>query len=127
MDYSPIHHLISSRIQAQQQIRIDHKLRNLKVELEDMKEYLDNKAADIAARIEELDHRLRSATDRKEGARLLDERARLDKEARDTRTRKLEFENTFHDDYSQRERLLLGKRFLDLEKRLIFSLHFKIC
>lgn len=113
-------------IQDQQQIRIDRKLQNLKVELQDMKDYLDNKAAEIASKIEELDQKLRSVTDRREGNHLLEEKARLDKEARGIRTKKLEFENTFHDDFAQKQRDLQAKRFPEVDPRLIFSFNFEI-
>ena len=113
-------------IQNQQQARIDRKLQNLKVELQDMKEYLDKKEAELTAKIKELDQKIRNTNDRKEGKQLLEEKARLDKEARNTRTKKLEFENEFAEDFTRQEIALQGKRFLDVEPRLIFSLCFEI-
>ncbi len=113
-------------IRQQQQIRIDRKLQNLKMELHDMKEYLDKKEADINSKIEDLDQKLRSTTDRQVGKQLLEEKARLEKEARKTRSQKLEFENTFSEEFSAQELRLQEKRFLDVEPRLVFSLNFEI-
>ncbi len=113
-------------IREQQQIRIDRKLQNLKAELADMKEYLDKKEAELTARIDELDQKLRNTTDRTEGKRMLEEKAKLDKEARNTRTQKLTFENDFADDFAGQELALQEKRFFDVEPRLVFSLCFEI-
>jgi len=76
--------------------------------------------------LEELDKKIKSTFDAKEGKELIKEKAKRQKLLNNVRAKLLKFQQEFSKMYDKEENKLLEKRFLDTEEKLIFSLNFEV-
>ncbi|MCD6122171.1 MAG: DEAD/DEAH box helicase family protein [Spirochaetales bacterium] len=114
------------KIQKIQQPRLEQKLHKLNIELEDTRNYLLDKEKSYEREIEELDKKIKSTFDAKEGKELIKEKAKRQKLLNNVRAKLLKFQQEFSKMYDKEENKLLEKRFLDTEEKLIFSLNFEV-
>ncbi|HOV14741.1 MAG TPA: hypothetical protein PK771_10685, partial [Spirochaetota bacterium] len=113
-------------IQNFQQPRIDKKLHNLRIELKDTEGYLKKQIEDLSEEIEKIERNIRETVDNEKGKKLINE-----KKSKQTRLANIEeelliFKKTFDKKFRDEENKLLEKRFLEVEKEIIFSYEFVI-
>jgi len=113
-------------IQQTQQPRLDKKLHNLEIELQDMEEYLKNKEEEVKAALSEADHKINTTFDRETGKQLLKDKERLQNELKSIRKELLAFQDDFQDRFDKEERRLQEKRFIETSLRRVFTLHFQV-
>lgn len=113
-------------IQQTQQPRLDKKLHNLEIELQDMEEYLKNKEKEVKTALSEVDHKINTTFDRETGKQLLKDKERLQNELKSIRKELLTFQDDFQDRFDKEERRLQEKRFIETSLRRVFTLHFQV-
>ncbi|HPO48853.1 MAG TPA: SNF2-related protein [Spirochaetota bacterium] len=113
-------------IQNAQQPRIDKKLHNLRIELKDTENYLKKQADELTAEIEKIEKNIRETIDNEKGKKLINEKRIKQTKLSNIEEDLLIFKKSFDRKFREEENKLLEKRFLDVEKEIVFTYEFKI-